>query len=130
MSPQARGRLSPWQSARHCLFDHVAIATAVQFGVYGPEYADRNESCDKALHLEIPSGSFSFVASLSKNRPTLNQWLRLIAVGRSVGSGVIGAAASMEADAIVIRATLRTTAERVDAPMSFSGQNEICTKGK
>ena len=37
-----------------------------------------------------------FCRESSKNRPTLNQWLRLIAVGRSVGGEAIGAAAPMK----------------------------------
>jgi hypothetical protein len=45
-----------------------------------------------------PSGGFRYCREPSKNRPTLNQWLRLIAVGRSVGGEAIGAAASINAN--------------------------------
>src|SRR5204863_9694060 len=67
-----------------CFFDNVAVATTVHGSVHNPEDANGNARCEKALHLEI-SSSRLVCREPSKNRPTLNQWLRLIAVGRSVG---------------------------------------------
>jgi hypothetical protein len=73
IGPQRRfrfGKPSSWQDACHCFLDHVAIATTIHFGVHNPEDTNRNASCDKALHLEIPAIVKS-VASLSKKSPHL-----------------------------------------------------------
>jgi hypothetical protein len=55
-----------------------------------PADADCDADYKKAPHLEILGGGL-VLPRASKNRPTLNQRLRLIAVGRSVGSADIGA---------------------------------------
>jgi hypothetical protein len=68
-------RMPHRRSGRTCLFDHVAIAATVYLGVHNPEDADCNASCDKALHLEIPSGSFIF-ASCSSRSPCPESGLR------------------------------------------------------
>jgi hypothetical protein len=81
--PLASARL-PRQSARHGFFDHVAVATIIQFYVDKPKNTKATQAAVKLFISQSPrSCGFRFVASLSKNRPTLNQWLRLIAVGRS-----------------------------------------------
>jgi hypothetical protein len=63
----------PRQNGCHSFFDHVAIATTIQFHVDKPKNTKSNASSDKAFHLEISSGGLVLKRSLSKNRPTLNQ---------------------------------------------------------
>ena len=65
------------------------------------------------------------VCESSKNRPTLNQWLRLIAVGRSVGSEASAPPRRSKQDTIVIRATLRAVAQNASPPIRRLDAREL-----
>ena len=65
------------------------------------------------------------VCESSKNRPTLNQWLRLIAVGRSVGSEASAPPRRSKQDTIVIRATLRAVAQNASLPIRRLDAREL-----
>jgi hypothetical protein len=74
---------------------------------------------------------------LSKNRPTLNQWMRLIAVGRSVGVKPSAPPAPMKAkcdydsgDFTDDRRVSQRIREFHSFHMSVTEQSETCTKGK
>jgi hypothetical protein len=84
------------------------------------EYQNTVAASVKTFILKSPAVVY---ASPSKNRPTLNQWLRLTAVGRSVGSDTSPPPRRRQQNAIVIRATSRTGATGPSGAFEFHFPN-------